>query len=77
MTEKHRKRLTFAAVTAAVVIVFLTMPVASTAGAGAALIVAAVSVACAAVVLGITAYVWSANDREAAAQSVPPLTQRR
>lgn len=64
MTELHRRRLAFAALTTAVAILFMTLRVASGSGAGAALIVAAVSVVCAAAVLGIIAYVWSANDRE-------------
>lgn len=77
MTAQHRNRLMVAGVVTVISIFFAAMPVASGAGLGAALVVAAVSIGCAAVVLGVIAYIWSGNDRERAAQGVPPVPPPR
>jgi len=74
VTTAHRYRLLVSGVTTAIVILLLALPVAGSAGPGAALVVAAVSVAMAGVPFGIVAYVWSANDRERAQQGVPLLS---
>jgi hypothetical protein len=72
MTDTHRKRLAFAGITASLAILFLTLPVLTTAGAGAALVVA-VSIVCASALIGVVVYVWSANDRSRAARGLPPI----
>jgi hypothetical protein len=65
MTSQHRRRLGLAAAVALIVLAFATTPVFASEGIGAGLGVMAMSAIAPLCVLGVVAYVWSANDREA------------
>jgi hypothetical protein len=66
MSPQHRKRLSFAAALAFIVLVVATGPVFASSGFAGGLGILALSAILPTLVLGTVAYIWASNDRDAA-----------